>query len=295
MRLEYYLVRFVFTILKTLPVKFAYFLGYQIGKIAYMILHERRSIVTKNLCIVKGWLEEIEGYEQVHKKLENIELATKEVFSRNAANLLSSFSFSTLSKQKMNEVVRLNNPELIKSASKEGNGIILLVAHMGPWEALPSVIVDLATDLGLKLGAIYRPLNNDLIDHWYRGQREIKGVELFDRKLGLRSPFKFLNDGGILALLADQRVKNGDYSKFFGHAAMTTPLVGLLAKRTNAPVISLTPSYNESCKLKITFRKVCFDTAQERTDFSRSTNEELERMLCSDITSGFWLHRRFLV
>ncbi len=291
--LEYCVARLVVTFLRFLPLKVAYFLGQQLGWLAWSILSERRCTVRNNLVAVQRWLQK--KSENVNEILnpESIEVNTKLVFCRSGANLLSGFSFAALPLNKRFERVELVNLDILESAVKQGNGVVLLMAHMGPWEVVPSVLVHLAKDLGTNLGAIYRPLSNRLLEEWYRCHRETQGVLLFNRKEGLKKVYKFINGGGILALLADQRVKTGESSEFFGQPAMTTPLVGLLSKRVNAPVVSLTLLYDSSCKLKARFCLVDFEKAKTRSDYAKFTNQELERMISSDVTNAFWLHRRF--
>ena len=98
----------------------------------------------------------------------------------------------------------------------------------------------------------------------------------------------------MLAVLADQRVSTGELSDFFGVPALTTPLVGLLAKKSKVPVVSLTLAYDQNCKLLVRFRQVSFEGANNRADYAQLTNRELEQMLSEDVTNGFWLHRRFV-
>ena len=105
--------------------------------------------------------------------------------------------------------------------------------------------------------------------------------------------FKFTKSGGILAIFADQRVSTGEKAEFFGKPALTTPLVGLLAKRAKASVVSLTLKYEKSCKLKVKFRLVDFDKANTSEVLAKLTNQELEQVITNDMTSGFWFHDRF--
>lgn len=292
--LEYFLARLAVTFLRFLPLKVAYFLGRQLGWLAWSILSKRRSIVRNNLVAVQRWLQKKSENGNEMLNPESIEVNTKLVFCRSGANLLSGFSFAALPLNKRFERVEIVNLEILESAVKQGNGVLLLTAHMGPWEALPSVLVHLAKDLGTKLGAIYRPLSNRLLEDWYRCHRETQGTLLFNRKEGLRKAYKFLTGGGILALLADQRVKTGEPSEFFGQSAMTTPLVGLLSKRSKSPIVSLTVGFDSKCKLRLSFRLVCFEKAKTRSDYAKYTNKELEKMISSDLTNAFWLHRRFI-
>ena len=292
--LEYGLVRLTVACLRLLPVRVAYFLGEQIGWIFWRVLGSRRSTVKNNLIIVQRWLQAQGKTDSGQVNGVSVDAAAKEVFCRSGANLLSSFSFAALPLKKRLQQVEFENLDILESAVKQGHGVVLLMAHMGPWEVIPAVIEYFLHNVGSSLGAIYRPLNNNYMENWYRCQRESQGVELFNRKEGLRPVFKFLNSGGVLALLADQRVKTGEASEFFGESALTTPLVGLLSKRAKAPVVSLTLGYDRSCKLRAGFRLVSFEEANSRADYAKLTNQELEQMLSSDVTNGFWLHRRFI-
>ena len=266
----------------------------QIGRVAWMILTERRSVVRSNLIVFQGWLKAKRYEGKSPPKDEFWDYAAKEVFLRSGGNILSSFSFAALPYEQRLKKIEFSSLDVLESAIGEGRGVVLLVAHMGPWEAIPSAISILIQNLGSQLGAIYRPLNNSIIENWYRSEREKQGLSLFNRKEEFNQAFKFLKGGGVLALLADQRVKTGEKSEFFGQPAMTTPLVGLLSKRVNAPVVSLTLGYDHRCKLKMDFRLVNYKEAKTRGDYAKITNLELERMISTDVTNAFWLHRRFL-
>ena len=294
--LEYCFVRCALCFLRILPVRVAYFLGEKIGCICWILMSGRRATVKENLKIVQRWIDQQEQLS-ILSSIANgktIDTATKEVFCRSAANLISSFSFAALSFKKRHPLVEFENLEVLKDAVDRGHGVVLLMAHMGPWEIVSSFAGHFTcNNVKAPLGAIYRTLNNDYMEKWYRSQRERQGMQLFKRKAGLLEVFKFMKSGGILALLADQRVNTGENVEFFGEPALTTPLVGVLAKRAKASVVSLTLKYDRSCKLKAGFRLVDFEKANSREDFAKLTNQELEKVLTSDTTSGFWFHKRF--
>ena len=292
--LEYIFVRLSINLIKLLPLKAVYKLGEKIGWICWKLMTSRRLTVRNNLMIVRRWLEQHD--EPKSKSFDGtcLDLATKTVFYRTTANLLSSFSFTALPIIRRSPLLEFENLDVLKNATDQGKGVVLLMAHMGPWELISCFPEHFAQHkVNAKLGAIYRPLKNDYIEKWYRLQRKSQGMELFKRKAGLLEVFKFINKGGILALLADQRVTNGEMSEFFGKPALTTPLVGLLSKRANTSVISLTLKYDRTCKLKAEFRLVDYKKANTREGYAKITNQELEQILCSDLTSVFWFHERF--
>ncbi len=293
--IEYAFIRSFVAFLSTIPVTVSYIIGMQIGRVALMLLAERKSVVRSNLMVFQAWLKAKSNEDKSQLKDDFLDYATREVFLRSGGNILSSFSFAALPYEQRLKKVEFVGLDVLETAIAGNRGVVLLVAHMGPWEVIPSVISILIQNLGSQFGAIYRPLNNVFIENWYRSERENQGLRLFNRKEEFNQIFKFLKGGGVLGLLADQRVKTGEKSELFGEPAMTTPLVGLLSKRLDAPVVSLTLGYDQSCKLKMTFRRVNFEEAKTRFDYARVTNCELERMISTDVTGAFWLHRRFLI
>ncbi len=292
---EFVLARLAVGFLRLMPVRVAYRLGKSIGWLLWRFLRKRRSTVRENLIIIQRWLQTLDKNDPVQIFPESTDSAVREVFCRSCANLLSSFPMSALPLEKRLKQVEFENFEVLHAAVKQGHGVVLLMAHMGPWESVPALIEHFELNgVSAPLGAMYRPLNNDYLEKWYRTQRESQGMQLFNRKEGLRPVLKFLGAGGMLAVFADQRVKTGELSDFFGVPALTTPLVGLLAKRSKVPVVSLTLAYDQNCKLLVRFRQVSFEGANNRADYAQLTNRELEQMLSEDVTNGFWLHRRFV-
>jgi len=292
--LEYVFMRISIGMIKFLPLELAYKLGEKIGWICWKLMTSRRITVKNNLMTVQSWLEQYGEFKSKPFDRSSVDAATKEVFCRSAANLLSSFSFSALPIEKRLPLIEFENLEVLKAAVDRGKGVVLLMAHMGPWELI-SCFPEHFEQHGVtaRLGVIYRPLKNEYIEKWCRSQRKIQGMELFKRKAGLLKVFKFVNKGEILALLADQRVSNGELSEFFGKPALTSPLVGLISKQSSASVVSLTLKYGRTCKLRAAFRLVNFEGSETREEYAKITNQELEKVLCSDLTSGFWFHRRF--
>ena len=55
--IEYIFARSFVTFLSTIPVTVSYCIGMQIGRIAWMLLAERRSVVRSNLVVFEAWLK----------------------------------------------------------------------------------------------------------------------------------------------------------------------------------------------------------------------------------------------
>ena len=87
-----------------------------------MLMSGRRATVKENLRIVQHWIDQQEQ-PSILSGMANgktIDIATKEVFCRSAANLISSFSFAALSFKKRHLLVEFENLEVLKDAVDRG-------------------------------------------------------------------------------------------------------------------------------------------------------------------------------
>jgi KDO2-lipid IV(A) lauroyltransferase len=221
----------------------------------------------------------------------------KEVFQRSGASLFSGFAFTKMTVKQMQGCVNIEGLELLKSVLAEGKGAIILLAHMGPWEALTQ-LPDLAKlqDIDASFGVMYRPLNNHYLEQLYRGAREGKGTHLFSRRDGFHKPVDFLRSGGMLGILADQKMRQGATVPYFGRNVSTNPVPGLFHKRSGAPIIGLALNTVGDAKWEIQIRSVDLpseSSAADRATLAIACNQGLEGILSESFLDGFWFHKRF--
>ncbi|MBE9604021.1 lauroyl acyltransferase [Acetobacteraceae bacterium H6797] len=120
------------------------------------------------------------------------------------------------------------------AALRQGGAAVMLSAHLGNWELLTHLILR----EGLRGAGIYRAPDNPLVDREMKALRGGDRLPLFPKgPQGARQALKHLATGGVLALLADQRMSDGIAVPFFGHPAMTAPALAALALRQRCPVI----------------------------------------------------------
>ncbi len=293
---QFIFARLVLWLLARLPLKASYALGEGFGWILWKFLKRRRATVRQNLEIVNAWMVAQGKSDSSVLSEAALKGLVREVFLRSGANLISGFALGNLSIERQMKHIEVEGVEALESCVESGRGLIVLLAHMGPWESLSSLgpLFKTKYNLEITLGAMYRPLNNNYLETWYRAQRERLGTHMFSRRDSFRDIFKFLKAGGLLAILADQRIHRGEESEFFGETALTTPLLKTLVRGSNSEVFSMALHYDKSCKLKLKFRSVNLGGASTRAEYASLTNREVERMLSEDITGGFWLHRRFV-
>ncbi|MDP4611528.1 MAG: lysophospholipid acyltransferase family protein [Opitutales bacterium] len=287
---QYIFARVLVTLIQCLPLGFAFRLGRGIGYICWKLLKRRRLVVERNLTIINQWNPQVSDLpiaEQV-----------REVFQRSGANLIAGFPLSKLSSTRMEQHLEVQGSEHLKNLISEGKGAIMLLAHMGPWEALAHLPkLAEAREIHAPLASMYRPLNNTYLDDWLRKEREAMGTRLFSRRDGFHKPVDFLKQGGVLGILADQKMREGAVASYFGVDVPSSPIPGLFQRRTGAGFLALSIETVAPVKWRITINPVdlaALEGEVTREAYTAVCNHALEQVLSRSILDGFWFHKRFM-
>ncbi|MES2921497.1 MAG: hypothetical protein V4819_08125 [Verrucomicrobiota bacterium] len=261
-----------------LPGPLVFRLGEGIGGLAWHFMRSRRQIVLRNLRI---------AFAGEHD-LPTLRIMARQSFRRTGANLLSALRCVGLSSEEINSIVMVENPELVDSALTRSPGLVLLPSHMGNWEVLTRINRKLPP--GHKTGAFYRPLNNPLLDARVLAQRELDGTRLFSKRDSFHLVAGFLREGGILGILADQRVGfQGELVRFFGRLTRASPLPSLIARRSKSQVLAMSVITESPGKWRIRYHSL---DGRTRT---ASCVDAIEHALKASPLDYFWLQERWKV
>lgn len=261
-----------------LPGPFVFRAGEMLGGLAYHFMSSRRQIVLRNLRIA--------FYRE--KELPELRLMVRETFRRTGANLFSALHTTKLTAVEVSEIVDLENPELVARAVAGGPGVVLMPSHMGNWEILTRI--NRKFPPGHKNGAFYRPLNNPLLDTRVLAQREAESCRLFSKRDSFHQATGFLREGGILGILADQRVgMQGELVRFFGRLTRASPLPGLLARRSKTEVLAMSLATVAPGKWRARYHPL------DGRISTASCMEAIERAIKTSPLDYFWLQERWKV
>ena len=228
-RIEYLLYVPIEFCLGILPIALTARLARTLGSLAYHLSGRYRRIVQKNLRIVFAG----------EKSPEAIKQMSKEVFRRTAANLLCSARTSRMTLDQLDKTVEIQGYDIFRNELRKGKGIVVVLSHMGNWEALAQKFPHLTEPYAHHSGTVYRPLNNPLLNQRIEKTRQNKGLHIFSRKSTPLAMTRFVKNGNALGVLCDQRAGNaGEILPFFNHLVSCTPLPSILA-RHGASVIGL--------------------------------------------------------
>ena len=278
--LQFIIIVFLFLIFKISGVRFSSFLG---GKLFQIIGPAFRSkeIINNN---IKRAFPDLNS-----KEINKIKSSMWNNYGRVFAEYIymKNFRHGNLSKN-----ISIEGEDILTNIKKQNQKVIFISGHFSNFELMAMQI----DKLDLKIGAIYRPLNNiflnkimERIRRKYICKNQIKkGIG------GLKELIKLNNEGYSTALMIDQRVSQGIKSNFFNEEAFTTTIPAQLVKKFNIPVVPIFIERYEGIKFKMkVFKPVHFSVEDSIENITADLNKILEKMILNSPNSWIWSHNRW--
>lgn len=255
-------------------------IGETLGDLARQVLPARRRTVRRNLRIAFAG----------EKTPAEIDAMVREVFRRTGANLISSIRTAALDDAALLKAIRIENPEVVDHALAGGRGAVVVLAHMGNWEAIAQIFPRVFGGRN-PTATIYRPLNNPVLNARVEAARKRTGMALFKKNDNPMTLASFLRGGGVLGILSDQRaIGIGETVPFFGRLTVCTPMPAVLARRTGASVLGLSLKTIAPGRWSMKFHESA--AAEATTAGCMRLLEEVIRESPADV---FWLQDRWRV
>ena len=278
----YLLYRAGTALLSALPLRFLFVLGQFLGLCAWVLLPHYRRLAQCNLEIA------LPG----EKSPQELRRIVRRHFQRLGANLLSSAKMGAMSPDTIAEHLETENFEAVHRELRGGRPVVLLLSHIGNWELFAqmfSYYVNYA-----RLGTVYQKLGNRYIDEHVRKTRGRTRVEMFERGDGFHRPIELLRAGGLIGILGDQHAGDqGVWTPFFGCLASTSPLCGLLAKRTGAAVIAAAAHTVGTARWRMVFTERLDAPGDSVNAITAKCNDAIEAQIRSAPEDWFWVHNRW--
>ena len=188
--------------------------------------------------------------------------------------------------------IKIEGQEILNEIKNKNKQVIFVSGHLSNFELMAMHL----EKTGIRLAAIYRPLNNIFLNPIMERIRK-KYICKMQIKKGIGGMKKLINlkkKNFSTALMIDQRVSEGILSNFFNHKALTTTIPAQLIKKFNIPVV---PVYIERIE-KINFRLIIKNPilfSKERTieEITEQLNAELEKMIIQNPEQWIWSHNRW--
>ncbi len=193
---------------------------------------------------------------------------------------------------KLSSKIDIIGSEILDEIKKSNKRVVFISGHFSNFELMAMSL----EKNGIKLSAIYRPLNNiflngimERIREKYICKKQIKkGIG------GLKKLISLQKNNFSTALMIDQRVSEGILSKFFNIKALTTTIPAQLVKKFDVCVVPVYIERTEDINFKITINKPIYFTKETSLqNITDELNEILEKMILKKPEQWIWSHNRW--
>ena len=232
--------------------------------------------------------------------IRNLEIAFPNFNEEEKINFINEFSFNagkTFTEffynkeyQKMTSKFKFNNEGLIPilNAKKNNKPIFIVSGHYGPWESIRAIL----KEKNLETGAVYKKNNNTFYEKFHLNAIKRGGEPIFPIGLdGTRKMLKYLKKGGIVAIMIDQAVSDGEKFPFFDRPAKTSTSIAKIAIKLNALIVPAFALRKKDNSVEITFERPI--TISNVNQITLELNKLLEKVIKKDPVHWYWLHRRW--
>ena len=194
--------------------------------------------------------------------------------------------------EKIDSKIEIVGQEILDEIKKTNKPVVFISGHFSNFELMAMQL----EKAGIKLSAIYRPLNNiflnrviERIRRKYICKNQIKkGIA------GTRELIKFQKNNYSTALMIDQRVSEGERINFFNQKAYTTTIPAQLAKKFNMPIVPIFIERVNDTNFKIKISKpLNFLKSDSIIDITNKLNTILEGMILKNPGQWIWSHNRW--
>ena len=276
---EYIFIVILFGLLKLVGYRNASELGCLIGK-TFGPFFRSKKIIQNNLIKFDNSLSS--------KKILSI---SKEMWG-NYGRILAEYPYiSSFRKGNLDQYIKIENKEKLEEI-KKGQPVVFVSAHFSNFELMAMAI----EKAGVNLSAIYRPLNNKMVNSIMEPLRKKyicknqikKGIN------GVRESLKFFKQGVSIAIMIDQRVSEGEKINFFGHTALTTTIPAQFVKKFGCKIQPVHIERYDKIYFKITFdEQIIISENADNTSTSLKLNQWLESKIKKNPSQWIWTHDRW--
>ena len=277
--IEFILIKVLFIFFKIIGYKYSSNLGFLIGKIIGPIFRSKKLII-KNLQ--KANLQ----------KQNNLEKIASNVLGNYGRIFAEYVHLKNFRNDKLEKYISIEGLEHLKNLKKSKKRAVFISGHFNNFELMAMQI----EKAGIELATIYRPLNNFLLNKTMEQIRteNICKNQIKKGRAGSREIIQNLIKGKSIAIMIDQRVREGKKIDFFNNQATTTTIPAQLIKKYNCELV---PVYIERRKNNyfrmFVSKPIKIDKNKSILEITKFLNNLLERMILRNIDQWIWTHNRW--
>ena len=188
--------------------------------------------------------------------------------------------------------IKIEGQDILEKIRQTEQQVIFVSGHLSNFELMAMHL----EKTGIKLSAIYRPLNNIFLNPLMEKIRK-KYICKHQIKKGIGGMKKLMSlkkENFSTALMIDQRVSEGIFSNFFDQRALTTTIPAQLIKKFKIPVVPIHIQRNNGPNFKITIQKpIIFSEENSIQNITDKLNYVLENLIKIKPEQWIWSHNRW--
>ena len=277
--IEFILIKLFFFILVIIGYRNGSNLGYVIGQLLGPLFRSKK-LIEKNL----------DESGVLHKS------KYKQVISRvygNYGRILSEYPFlKEFRNNKLSKFIEIEGIRNLEKIKKERKKVVFISGHFNNFELMALQL----EKAGINLCAIYRPLNNIFLNKTMEEIRKnfICKNQIKKGRSGTRQIIENLKKGNSVALMIDQRVREGIKTKFFGKLASTTTIPAQLIKKYRCDVVPIYIERKRSFYFKMYVSEpIKISNNKSISEITEHLNKILEKMILKNVDQWIWTHDRW--
>tara|TARA_Y100001970_G_scaffold223096_1_gene274596 strand:- start:4366 stop:5226 length:861 start_codon:yes stop_codon:yes gene_type:complete len=278
--LEFIIIKFFFLIFKFLGYKIASSLGYFIGRLIGPFFRSRSKI-----------LSNLEKSKIGKTNIERNRIITN--MWGHYGRILSDYIFlNEFRNGKLKHHIKINGLEYLDKIIKEKKPVVFISGHFNNFELMAMQI----ENYGVKLAAIYRPLNNFFLNETMEKIRKnyICKNQIKKGRSGTRKILEAIKNGYSIALMIDQRVSEGIAAKLFGRDCLTTTIPAQLVRKYNCDVVPVYIERKNNIDFELHFYEpLKFNKEKTIPEITTELNNLLEGFILKNPNQWIWSHDRW--
>jgi len=277
--IEFILIKVLFIFFKIIGYKYSSNLGFLIGKIIGPIFRSKKLII-KNLQ--KANLQ----------KQNNLEKIASDVLGNYGRIFAEYVHLKNFRNDKLKKYISIEGLEHLNNLKKTKKRAVFISGHFNNFELMAMQI----EKAGIELATIYRPLNNFFLNKTMEQIRteNICKNQIKKGRAGSREIIKNIIKGKSIAIMIDQRVREGKKIDFFNNQATTTTIPAQLIKKYNCELVPVYIERRKNNYFKMFVSKpIKIDKNKSVLEITKYLNNLLERMILRNIDQWIWTHNRW--
>ena len=274
---QYVLIFFLFILFRIIGFKASSNFGFFIGKYLGPLFRSKLSIINN---LKKA---------QINGDYKQIATNVLGNYGRIFAEYVHLKNFKN---DKLNNHISIEGREYLEKIKNNKQSVVFISGHFNNFELMAMQIDKAEVDCA----AIYRPLNNPYLNKIMEKirKRDICKKQIKKGRSGTREIIKLLKKGTSIALMVDQRVREGEKALFFKHLATSTTIPAQLIKKYNCDLVPIYIERKNKFDFKMYVSKpIKINKNKSSGEITLFINKILEKMILKNVDQWIWTHDRW--